>query len=188
MSSNTNKRNISGFKNWLGCYGTTKKRVFEGFLCNKTLFFDLGIKYRFFSEHAYQFTELHKVRIIQDETSFSDSFLEPKTFRDKKDHILTLKILRKFKRKRYLLKARILCRTKKGYLVGVAGLIGFVPRCHVEGLKTGLIYFFYVSSVSLKQFSFTLVRNRPGIAKKKISVQKKKRVNKSVGRKKETMQ
>jgi hypothetical protein len=148
----TNKRNNFGLQNWLGCYDISKKRAFEGLLCNRTFTMCLGKKYRFFLEKNKIYKKICILKIVQFETSFRCAFFDLKK-RAKNSHILN-----QIQRKKFLIKGRVLNQIKGGYSIGSAGLVGFLPKSRTIACKLGLVYYFLLLSLDSHRLSFVFLQ------------------------------
>lgn len=153
---NAQKKSFKFFKSSLSCYGTSENRFFESELkkSHDQIILDFGHKHKvkvLSTTFKAKVPDAVVSKIKNFETPYNDMLVDFDAFRKIQTNEELFKLLKqKFESKSFL-KGRVLNSTKRGFSVGICGVVGFLSINNVVKINKDKTVLVYIESMNANQ-------------------------------------
>lgn len=155
-NSKSQDKSLSYLKSSLSCYGISENRFFESELklSHNSIIFDFGHKHKLKTfDLNFQLNESNIVisKIKNFETPYNEILIDFEAYRKIQINSELFKLFKeKFESKSFL-KGRLLNSFKKGFSIGVSGIVGFLSTNNAIRIKKDKTTILYIESLNLNQ-------------------------------------
>lgn len=155
-NSKSQNKSLNYLKSSLSCYGISENRFFESELklSRNCIIIDFGYKFKFKTfDLNFQLKESNIVvfKIKDFETPYNELLVDFEAYRKIQINNELFKFLKeKFESKSFF-KGRLLNSFKKGFSIGVSGIIGFLSTNNAIRIKKDKTTILYIESLNLNQ-------------------------------------
>jgi hypothetical protein len=155
-NSKSQNKSLSYLKSSLSCYGISENRFFESELksSDNYIIFDFGHKHQLKTfDLNFQFKESNLVisKIKNFETPYNDILIDFEAYRKTQINCELFKFFSQIFESKTFLKGRLLNCCKKGFSIGVFGIVGFLSASNAIQIKKDKTIILYINSLNLNQ-------------------------------------
>lgn len=148
------KTSLKNLKSCLACYDVSENRFFESSIkkVNNSTTLNFGAKHISKPDNLkpeLKNSKLITLRLKSFETPYNDILCDFEAYKKVQINNALLSVLREKVNSRSFLKGRLLNETKKGFSIGVAGIVGFLSLINTVKINTDKTVILYVDSINV---------------------------------------